>query len=89
MQSYILSLTYYYMLTNREPLIALGSHQGVGGGGLTFFTRRTEVGGGFEHAPSQAEAVPNCPVAFYDTRSESSGILCYPVPAAGGGMQCR
>ena len=45
---------------------------GKGGGG----------GGGFEH-PRLAEVFPNCSVAFYDTRSESPGKYCYPIPARG------
>ena len=36
----------------------------------------------FEH-PRLAEVVPNCLVAFYDTRSESSGTFYYPIPAGG------
>ena len=36
--------------------------------------------GAFEH-PCLEEVVPNCLVAFYDTRSESLGMLYYPIPA--------
>ena len=36
-------------------------------------------------ASALAEVVPNCCVGFYDTRSESSGIFYYPIPAGGVG----
>ena len=75
MQSYILT---YHSLKKREPLIALGSHQG---GPLHFCIRGTPpcagVGGGggrFEH-PRLAEVVQNWLVALYDTRSESTQQL--------------
>ena len=56
---------------------------GVGVGG------RDGVWGRFEH-PRLAEVVPNCLVAFYDTRhddtrSESWGIFYHPIPTGGLG----
>ena len=76
----------YYRLRKREPLIALVSHQRGGGGGLNLSPPSPPPGGGggggggggrFEHR-LLAEVVPNGLVAFFDTRSESSGIFYYP-----------
>ena len=82
MQSYI--RTYYRLRrgnlsllpwapTRVGPLIsasAVPHREGMGVGG----------GGRFEH-PRGAEVAPTCLVAFYDTRSESSGVFYYPTPA--------
>ena len=45
-------------------------------------TARGEGGGRFEHS-HLTEVAPNCLVACYDTRSESSGIFYYHIPAGG------
>ena len=73
MQSYIRT---YYRLRKREPLIALGSHQGEGGSiSACAVPHRGGVAYRFEH-PRLAEVVRL--IAYYDTRSESSGIFYYP-----------
>ena len=75
MQSYIRT---YYRLRKRECTLISASAvpQGGGGGG--------GGGGGSELNILLAEMVPNCLMAFYDRRSESSGIFYYPIPAEKG-----
>ena len=72
--SYILT---YYRLRKWEPVIALCSRQ-ISASAVTHYG---EEGVGGAYLNTLVEVVPNCLVAFYDTRSESSNEFYYPIPA--------